>query len=298
MPNSWEAFLRPIDIPDRQTLLARAHQLQDMLLSHSNIVDEMASMRRLLEGSSHSSRGRPHSSRREAHTLEQVNELNSQDYPTQEEDIDSYYHEEEGYDPESYSNETSNTSRPNFSTPSRRGGRGGFRGNRRGGRGGFQRNKGWQYKEPPNGHPFPRDDTKKSSNKPSYPCKACGSPFHYDPDCPHYEAYKAKRNAHAIETGVERPEEAQLYIEAEYRVNQEATIENYAVFDIEYDHLPDNIYDPQVNTIRSLLDPSLLCSRDVDSKHIKDEWKEIKFEPSASVYQTETREVNESSSNE
>lgn len=281
MPNSWESLIRPVDIPDIQTLLARAEQLASVLLSHSNLTDEIAAMRRLLDGNPSRSR---HHSRRDAHAVTQEEEL--EDHTSANED---HPEDDEEYERDSYnvSNESSSHSRPQFSTPSRRGGRGGYRGYRRGsGRFQFQ-NKKWQPQPPANGYPFPRDDSKKSSNKPSYPCKACGSPWHYDPDCPHYEAYKAKRNAHAIDSSSDRPDDVQKYYDAEYTVTQQATIDNYAVFDIEYDHLPENVYDPHANSIRSLLDPSALLSHPINPKHLEDELKDPKSNHESLVFRAE-----------
>ncbi|KAI0069780.1 hypothetical protein K474DRAFT_1609880 [Panus rudis PR-1116 ss-1] len=60
---------------------------------------------------------------------------------------------------------------------------------------------------PPGGYAFERDDSVISAKLPPSPCKICGSPKHWDPECPHYSEYQVKRKVHAIGADQDVPPE-------------------------------------------------------------------------------------------
>ncbi|KAH9918788.1 uncharacterized protein B0H18DRAFT_882563, partial [Fomitopsis serialis] len=56
-------------------------------------------------------------------------------------------------------------------------------------------NRGTGRKPPRGGHHFKRDDSVKSKKPPPGDCRVCGSPYHWDRDCPHWNKYDIGRNA-------------------------------------------------------------------------------------------------------
>ncbi|KAK7689260.1 hypothetical protein QCA50_007951 [Cerrena zonata] len=60
-------------------------------------------------------------------------------------------------------------------------------------------------RRPPNGPKFPRDDSVVSRNKPSRPCKVCGSPYHYDRDCARWKEWEVKRSVNQIDVSHDIP---------------------------------------------------------------------------------------------
>ncbi|KAJ3524492.1 hypothetical protein NM688_g8548 [Phlebia brevispora] len=49
-----------------------------------------------------------------------------------------------------------------------------------------------QRPPPKGGYPFPRNDLQSVVRPPPSPCKCCGSPLHWDRECPHYSKWEAK----------------------------------------------------------------------------------------------------------
>jgi hypothetical protein len=59
-----------------------------------------------------------------------------------------------------------------------------------------------------------------SRNEPAYPCRGCGSPKHFDNDCPHYPEFAGKLGAkvfsHAYIAEIERPPNIQREYDADF----------------------------------------------------------------------------------
>ncbi|KAI5892951.1 uncharacterized protein SCHCODRAFT_02579912 [Schizophyllum commune H4-8] len=75
--------------------------------------------------------------------------------------------------------------------------------------------------KPPSKPRFARRDDVKSKKKPPAPCRPCGSPFHWNRDCPHWNEYLAERRAEGHLVEAEDSDAERAYNVAYYLCGQD-----------------------------------------------------------------------------